>query len=85
MAAEYPDRPVNLMVSLAAGGTTDYITRVLAAGSEKSLGSNFVIENKAGGQGKGSDYDQYLKGLWARSEKMLKEIGIIKEAATMPY
>ena len=50
-AAEYPEKPVNLLVSYAAGGTTDLITRVLAAGSEKSLGKNFVIENKAGGQG----------------------------------
>jgi tripartite-type tricarboxylate transporter receptor subunit TctC len=50
-AAEYPEKPVNLMVSLAAGGTTDLITRVLAAGSQQSLGKNFVIENKPGGQG----------------------------------
>ena len=34
---------------------------------------------------KGNDYDQYLRDLWTRSEKMLKEIGIIKEAATQPY
>ncbi len=51
MAAEYPDRPVNLSVSYAAGGTTDLIARVLASGTEKSLGKNLVIENKAGGQG----------------------------------
>ncbi len=51
MAAEYPDRPVSLSVSYAAGGTTDLIARVLAAGTEKSLGKNLVIENKAGGQG----------------------------------
>jgi tripartite-type tricarboxylate transporter receptor subunit TctC len=51
MAAEYPDRPVSLSVSYAAGGTTDLIARVLAAGTEKSLGKSLVIENKAGGQG----------------------------------
>ena len=34
---------------------------------------------------KGSDFDQYLKELWAKSERMLKDIGIIKEAATQPY
>ena len=50
-AAEYPDKPVNVMVAYAAGGTTDLITRVLAAGSEKGLGKNFVIDNKGGGQG----------------------------------
>jgi tripartite-type tricarboxylate transporter receptor subunit TctC len=51
MAAEYPDRPVSLSVSYAAGGTTDLIARVLASGAEKSLGKNLVIENKPGGQG----------------------------------
>jgi tripartite-type tricarboxylate transporter receptor subunit TctC len=31
------------------------------------------------------EYDQHLKEKWGRTEKMFKEIGIIKEAATPPY
>jgi tripartite-type tricarboxylate transporter receptor subunit TctC len=31
------------------------------------------------------DLDRYLKDLWVRTEKMLKEANIIKEAATQPY
>jgi tripartite-type tricarboxylate transporter receptor subunit TctC len=31
------------------------------------------------------EYDQYLKEKWGRTEKLFKETGIIKEAATQPY
>jgi tripartite-type tricarboxylate transporter receptor subunit TctC len=31
------------------------------------------------------DFDRYLKELWVRTEKMFKDAGIIKEAATPPY
>jgi tripartite-type tricarboxylate transporter receptor subunit TctC len=34
---------------------------------------------------KSKEYDLHLKEKWARTEKMFKEIGIIKEAATQPY
>jgi tripartite-type tricarboxylate transporter receptor subunit TctC len=30
-------------------------------------------------------YDQHLKEKWGKTEKMFKELGIIKEAATQPY
>jgi tripartite-type tricarboxylate transporter receptor subunit TctC len=30
------------------------------------------------------DYDQHLKEKWVSTEKMFKETGIIKEAATQP-
>ena len=34
---------------------------------------------------KSKEYDLHLKERWGRMEKMFKEIGIIKEAATQPY
>jgi tripartite-type tricarboxylate transporter receptor subunit TctC len=34
---------------------------------------------------KSKEYDLHLKERWVRAEKMFKEIGIIKEAATQPY
>jgi tripartite-type tricarboxylate transporter receptor subunit TctC len=34
---------------------------------------------------KSKEYDLHLKEKWGRTEKMFKEIGIIKEAATQPY
>jgi tripartite-type tricarboxylate transporter receptor subunit TctC len=32
-----------------------------------------------------AEYDRYLKDLWVRTEKMLKDVAIIKEPATQPY
>jgi tripartite-type tricarboxylate transporter receptor subunit TctC len=31
------------------------------------------------------DYEQHLKEKWVKTEKMFKDMGIIKEAATQPY
>src|SRR5512135_1351209 len=49
--AEYPDRPVTIIVGFDPGAATDITTRVLAAGAEKYMGKPFVIENKGGGAG----------------------------------
>ena len=34
---------------------------------------------------KSKEYDLHLKDKWGRTEKMFKEIGLIKEGATQPY
>ena len=49
--AEYPDRPVTVLVSFDPGSTTDLIARTLAIGAEKPLGTRLVFENKGGGGG----------------------------------
>jgi tripartite-type tricarboxylate transporter receptor subunit TctC len=49
--AEYPDRPVTLLISFDPGSTTDLIARVLAIGAEKPLGTRLVLENRGGGGG----------------------------------
>lgn len=46
--AQYPDRPVKLIVPFAAGGPTDALARNLAEGLRIHLSKNVVIENKAG-------------------------------------
>jgi tripartite-type tricarboxylate transporter receptor subunit TctC len=33
----------------------------------------------------GKEFEEHLKGYWPRTEKMFKDAGIIKEAATAPY
>jgi tripartite-type tricarboxylate transporter receptor subunit TctC len=53
-AADYPDRPVSLMVSYGAGGATDFQARIvtMVAGNEDYLGQPVVIINKPGAGGR---------------------------------
>jgi len=48
-AAEYPDRPITLMVAFAPGGSMDLSSRAVAAAAEKLIGKPIVVENKGGG------------------------------------
>jgi tripartite-type tricarboxylate transporter receptor subunit TctC len=49
--AEYPERPIRLVLPFPAGGAVDIVTRVIAAKMSEDLGKTFVIENKAGAGG----------------------------------
>ena len=49
VAAQYPDRPIKLIVPQAAGSATDNVARALAAELSKELGQSIVIENRPGG------------------------------------
>jgi tripartite-type tricarboxylate transporter receptor subunit TctC len=48
--ADYPERPIKLVVPYAAGGSSDIVGRLFAERLEKKLGQPVVIEN-AGGAG----------------------------------
>jgi tripartite-type tricarboxylate transporter receptor subunit TctC len=48
-AAEYPDKPIRLVVPQAAGSATDTVARILGAELAKELGQQVVIDNRAGG------------------------------------
>ena len=50
-AQTYPSRPITMVVSFAAGGTTDVIARILAERMRGLLGQPIVIENVAGAGG----------------------------------
>lgn len=54
VAADYPDRPVSVMVAYSPGGATDFQARIVTmmAGDEKYLGQPIVIVNKPGAGGK---------------------------------
>src|SRR5262250_1233637 len=50
-AQNFPVRPVTLILTWPAGGTTDVGMRALATATEKHLGQSIVIENRPGGSG----------------------------------
>jgi tripartite-type tricarboxylate transporter receptor subunit TctC len=48
VAADYPSRPIRIVVSGAPGGAADLIGRPVAAQIEKQTGWSLVIDNRAG-------------------------------------
>jgi tripartite-type tricarboxylate transporter receptor subunit TctC len=50
-AADWPSKPITIIVGWGAGGTTDLITRMLADSLQGILGVPVVVENKPGGAG----------------------------------
>jgi tripartite-type tricarboxylate transporter receptor subunit TctC len=47
-AADYPDRPIRIIVSVPAGGGVDTVTRIVADKMSRMLGKPLVVENKPG-------------------------------------
>lgn len=50
-AAEYPAKPVRLIVPLASGGTGDTLGRLAADKIREAFGQQVVVENRAGANG----------------------------------
>src|SRR5476649_2978986 len=50
-AANYPNRPIRIIVCVPAGGGVDTVTRIVANGLQKRLGQPLVVENRAGAAG----------------------------------
>lgn len=49
--AEYPDRPIRVIVPFSAGGAVDLVTRLVTRRISEERGWSFVIENKAAAAG----------------------------------
>jgi tripartite-type tricarboxylate transporter receptor subunit TctC len=50
-SAEYPDRPINMIVTFAAGGSSDVLARTVANAMGEGLGKSMVVENRPGAGG----------------------------------
>jgi tripartite-type tricarboxylate transporter receptor subunit TctC len=49
--AQYPEKPIRLILPFPAGGTVDLVARLVTARMAEDFGRPFVIENKAGAGG----------------------------------
>jgi tripartite-type tricarboxylate transporter receptor subunit TctC len=47
-AANWPNRPVTMVIPYPSGGTSDVVGRILAQRLREELGQTFIAENKAG-------------------------------------
>ena len=50
-AANFPDHPIRVIVSVPAGGGVDTVTRIVAAKVSAVLGQPMPVENKSGAAG----------------------------------
>jgi putative tricarboxylic transport membrane protein len=50
-SAQYPTKPVRVVLHFPAGGSTDVVTRILANALGEAMGQPFIVENKLGADG----------------------------------
>jgi len=86
--ADYPDKPIRVLVPFPAGGTVDLVARLVTARLAADIGGSFVIENKGGAGGVlGADAitksqpDGYTVGLGGIASNVLA----IGNYAKLPY
>ena len=50
-AQQWPDKPVRILVPFPPGGGTDIQARLLSVAFQKSMGQNFIVDNRTGASG----------------------------------
>jgi tripartite-type tricarboxylate transporter receptor subunit TctC len=96
LAADYPVRPVTLVVAFTPGGPSDVLSRIVGRKLEQLLGQPFVIENRPGAGGNvaaeqvaraGADGHTLLMGnnsILATNAALYKKINFDPEADFAP-
>ena len=51
VAADFPNRPIKIIVCVPAGGGVDTVARIVAEGLHQKLGQPVIVENRAGAAG----------------------------------
>lgn len=51
VAAQYPNKPIRIVVPFAAGSATDVISRILGNSVSAAVGQAIIVDNKAGADG----------------------------------
>lgn len=51
VAQQWPDKPVRILIPFPPGGGTDIQGRLLASAFQKSMGQNFIVDNRTGASG----------------------------------
>lgn len=51
LAADYPDKPIRLIVPAAPGGGADFVARIVGVKLTETLGQSVVVDNRAGASG----------------------------------
>jgi tripartite-type tricarboxylate transporter receptor subunit TctC len=49
--ADYPNRPIKIIVCVPAGGGVDTVTRIIAEGLQRKWGQPVIVENRGGAAG----------------------------------
>ncbi len=88
-SAEYPNRPLTMVVPWAAGGGTDAVARVMASLVENELGKPVNVVNRTGGSGvvghqaiAGAAPDGYTIGIITVEIAMMHHQGLTDLAGT---
>jgi tripartite-type tricarboxylate transporter receptor subunit TctC len=75
LSADFPNRPVTIIVGYAPGGGTDLVARNIAEGLSRKWGQKVLVENRAGATGaigiralKSAAPDGYTLAVWTDSD-----------------
>ena len=86
-AADYPDRPIRIIVTVPPGGAADFVARTVSAGLSSALHQNVIVENRAGANGSigASDVARAAPDGYTLLNATISTHGIGPYFANLPY